>query len=346
MNKNIKFTFVLPVHNGMSNGKNYIKEQVESIINQEYKNWNLIILENMSNDGTLEYLNTLSDSRISIERSDKFLTLEENWKRILKTHREDYTIIAMADDKYDQNYLNEIVDLIHKYPNANVYRTNLNIIDENSNIIGKSTIKETISFLEYMEGRLCHTYFETFQGYCFKTSFYDKTGGFECVNKGFYMDDKIVLTAIGETLMPVSPSHVCYYRTHKNSCSGSPDIVLDLINYKYFFEWLKSLKNKNLDFIIKKYLPYHIKCCSHFYTENQIREYKEIYKLYSINENDLLHKWINYKLKHNPSFKSFLQGIFSIKNEYKNDIKRKVIKFLGIKMTFKCYKKGVNQNDY
>ena len=39
------------------NGELYIKETIESVINQSYKNWELIIVDNCSQDGTIDILN-------------------------------------------------------------------------------------------------------------------------------------------------------------------------------------------------------------------------------------------------------------------------------------------------
>lgn len=307
MSNDIKFTFVLPVHNGMPNGHNYIQAQIESILNQDYKNFNLIILENCSDDGTAEYLKTLNDDRIEIQYSDTLLSIDDNWRRIINVKRSEYMIMAMADDLYKPNYLTEMVKLITKYPNAVVFRTNIELINENSTKIGYSNINEIINFEDYLKGRLTHTYFETLQGYCFRTDFYNEVGGCPCIFKGFYMDDKLVLMGILKHFMPVSQIPACSYRIHKASCSGTPDFENDIKGYNYIFKWIKSLNNKKFNKIVKTYLPYHIKTFSKFFTKEQIPEYKKIYPIFRINENDLYHKFISWKLKYIPANKKILQ---------------------------------------
>ena len=245
----IKFTFVLPVHNGMPNGKEYIQEQIKSIINQEYKDFNLIILENCSNDGTAEYLKTLNHEKIEIQYSDKLLSIDDNWRRIINVPRNEYMIMAMADDLYKPNYLTELVKLIEKYPKACVYRTNIDVINEDSKLVGQSDITSKINFEEYLKGRLKHTYFETFQGYCFRTDFYNEVGGCPCIFKGFYMDDKLVLMALKKHFMPVSSSYACCYRTHSSSCSGTPDFECDIKGYNHLFNWIKEQNHKKLNTI-------------------------------------------------------------------------------------------------
>ena len=43
--------------------------------------------------------------------------------------------------------------------------------------------------------------------------------------------------------------------------------------------------------------------------------------------------------------KKFLSKIFSIKNDYSNIIKRKIIRILGLKMSFSIYKKPYIDNN-
>lgn len=57
-----KISIVTPVWNGLP----YIKECVASVLSQDFQNWEFLIGDNASDDGTSEYLSTLSDPRIRI----------------------------------------------------------------------------------------------------------------------------------------------------------------------------------------------------------------------------------------------------------------------------------------
>jgi glycosyltransferase involved in cell wall biosynthesis len=66
MDKNIipKISVLMPVFNCIQ----YIKESVDSIINQTFKEFEFIIIDDCSTDGTFEYLQNLSDPRINLIR--------------------------------------------------------------------------------------------------------------------------------------------------------------------------------------------------------------------------------------------------------------------------------------
>ena len=304
----VEFTIVIPVHNGMP----YIKECIESALNQTYQNYNVIVLENMSDDGTEEYLNTLSSDKLTVIKSDELLSIEGNWSRIKELDLNEYMTILMADDILCENYLSEIAKLINTHPNCNIYRSNINLINEKSEIICQSAIQEKITIYDYLKGRLAHTYTETAAGYCIKTSRYKEIGGIDCVYRLMHTDDKLVMEAIGKNnYMAVLPEHLANYRCHAGSESGTPNIESAIQGYNYWLKWIYDLKDKKLRKIVNDYLPYHLQAIKRFFTDEELERHKEIYKLYKINENSFKYKLMNYKLIHKINVKKTIFWIFS-----------------------------------
>ena len=54
-----KFSIILPVRNGGE----YVKECINSILAQSYMGFELLVFDNNSSDGTLEWLNSIDDKR-------------------------------------------------------------------------------------------------------------------------------------------------------------------------------------------------------------------------------------------------------------------------------------------
>ena len=62
------------------NGEKYLCEQLDSILNQTYKDFELIICDDSSTDKTVQIITSYKDSRIKLFINEKNLGL----KRILK----------------------------------------------------------------------------------------------------------------------------------------------------------------------------------------------------------------------------------------------------------------------
>ena len=67
-------SIVTPVWNGLP----YIKELLSLSLSQDFQDWEMIIGDNSSTDGTSEYLQTLNDPRIKVFRHEKNLGVYRN----------------------------------------------------------------------------------------------------------------------------------------------------------------------------------------------------------------------------------------------------------------------------
>lgn len=125
------FSIILPVHNG----GDLLKRCVHSILNQDYRKFNLLILENHSSDDSLSWLISIKDDRINIFPSDQLLTLEENWARIAELPKNEFMTIIGLDDLFAPNYLRVMRDLIRRHPSASLYQTHFSYMNYSGRFI-------------------------------------------------------------------------------------------------------------------------------------------------------------------------------------------------------------------
>lgn len=88
------------------NGEKYIKDQINSIIYQTYKNWRLIIRDDGSSDKTVEILNYYKnlDSRIVICNDEKGnLGVFQNFMELINLSSSPYIMLADQDDIWLNN---------------------------------------------------------------------------------------------------------------------------------------------------------------------------------------------------------------------------------------------------
>jgi glycosyltransferase involved in cell wall biosynthesis len=85
---------ITPVYNGMP----FIRECIESILQQDCENWEMIISDNNSNDGTTEYLKTITDPRIKIFYQIENLGIFGNLNFAFNQATSEFSQILCADD--------------------------------------------------------------------------------------------------------------------------------------------------------------------------------------------------------------------------------------------------------
>ena len=98
------------------NGEEFIKMQLESIINQSYKNWKISIADDFSNDQTLKIIQEYSnkDKRINYYKNKKKLGALISFYKLLKKSNSDYVVFCDQDDIWVPNKLEKIFQYINK----------------------------------------------------------------------------------------------------------------------------------------------------------------------------------------------------------------------------------------
>ena len=75
MKLNKKTTPLVSVIMNCHNGEKYLRESINSVMSQSYKNWELIFWDNNSNDNSKKVLLNFKDKRIKYFYSKSFLNL-------------------------------------------------------------------------------------------------------------------------------------------------------------------------------------------------------------------------------------------------------------------------------
>ena len=119
----MKISIVMASYNYAS----IIGEAIESVINQTYKDWELIIVDDGSTDNSVEVIKRyLSDNRIKLYINEKNLGLAKTVRKGIQYSTSDWIAFLESDDKFFPNALEEKVKAISK--NADIIFTNLELI--------------------------------------------------------------------------------------------------------------------------------------------------------------------------------------------------------------------------
>jgi glycosyltransferase involved in cell wall biosynthesis len=103
-------TIAIPVYCG----EKYISRAIDSVLKQTFSDFELLIIDNNSNDQTEKIVNSFNDKRIVFIRNKKNIGFENNWNKCLKMSRGKYIKILPHDDYLDLNCLRFQVDVMEK----------------------------------------------------------------------------------------------------------------------------------------------------------------------------------------------------------------------------------------
>lgn len=96
------------------NGENFLNESLSSVINQNYKNWELIFFDNCSTDKSKYIFKSFKDKRIKYFRSKKKINLGLARKLALSKAKGYYIAFLDVDDVWKKNKLNIQIKYLKK----------------------------------------------------------------------------------------------------------------------------------------------------------------------------------------------------------------------------------------
>lgn len=124
-----KLTVGMPVYNGSK----YLAESIESVLNQSYTNFHLIICDDCSTDNSAEIIRSFRDPRISYVRNPQRLGLVENWNKCVSLSTGEYIYLWHQDDVMLPENLRRKVEVLDVHPTVGFIHSNIYLLDEIAN---------------------------------------------------------------------------------------------------------------------------------------------------------------------------------------------------------------------
>lgn len=317
----ILFSILVPAYKSA-----YLKECIDSVLAQTYKNFELIIVDDASPEDIKSIVEQYGDSRIKFYRNEKncgAINVVDNWNKCLSYATGDFVICMGDDDMLYPNCLEVYNQLITTYPDKNVYHGRTEIIDEHGNTI---SFLETRDPVESVYEHLLYRWNGRYQfigDFVFKTEPLKCLGGFFKLPLAWASDDISVIRQAGKGGIVNTNEYVFKYRS--NSCtistSGSPQIKFDAIckEYVWYQDFLKErnvVEEKDLicyDLVLKKLEPYFLKKKLNVIIEDVAGSYLNFFSwLFNASKYNLSPQMIVYAL------------IMAFVDRKKNEFKRKV----------------------
>src|SRR5437867_8743488 len=123
----------MPVYNG----ERFLEEAIDSMLNQSFKDFELIISDNASTDRTQEICRAYlaRDRRIRYFQNQTNLGATANFNRVFELSSGEYFKLANADDLSAPDLLAKCVAVLDAHPEVVLCYPKTTIIDENGDMI-------------------------------------------------------------------------------------------------------------------------------------------------------------------------------------------------------------------
>ena len=138
---------------GVYNPNKYeLRKAVESIIDQSYANWELLIYDDGSSNKYIEYIQHIEtwDIRISVYRNEKHHSLAYGLNYLLELANGDYIARMDGDDYCNPIRLEKMIQFLERNPTYDWVGSNTYIIDENGSVKGTREYPESPKSEDYL----------------------------------------------------------------------------------------------------------------------------------------------------------------------------------------------------
>lgn len=174
-----KYTFLLPAYK-----PDFFEEALRSIKSQTFSDFKVLVSDDCSpHDLKLIFDKVCGDDeRFNYRRNKENMggkSLVSHWNLLVDMCDTEYLILASDDDVYEPTFLEEVDKLARKYPEVDLIRARVKLINEKGELLEKEAIyEEKLSELEFISQLYGNHYIKCIANFVFKTKPLVQEGGF------------------------------------------------------------------------------------------------------------------------------------------------------------------------
>lgn len=121
------FTVIIPLYNK----EKYIKNAIESVLNQTFSDFELVIIDDFSSDKSAAIAATFESEKVQLIYHKKNCGLSASRNTGIKKANSNYITFLDADDLWKPTFLESIFQLIQNFPEARIFGTNYEEVWDN-----------------------------------------------------------------------------------------------------------------------------------------------------------------------------------------------------------------------
>lgn len=209
----------IPAYNNAA----YIKETIDSVLNQTYQNIELIIADDQSKDNTVEVIKSIKDNRIRLYENEKNLGMSGNWNHCLELCKGEFIKLICADDMLAKDAIEKEAKALIENPEVVMAESDTRFVDLNGKFKGTYRRYHTKGVTDGKKiaraGFFSQNYFGAPLANMFRRSVLEKVHGFD-TNYYYILDYDlwIRIACLGKVYIIHEPLN--FFRVRNDSNTG------------------------------------------------------------------------------------------------------------------------------
>lgn len=278
----IMFSIVIPYYNKIK----YIERCIESVLNQTFNKYEIILIDDGSTDGGSDFIQSKYGELVTvITQSNSGVSAARNLG--IKKAKYPYIAFLDADDFWNINYLNYVAKLIEKEKEIKIIGSHYS---RNKELVLK--VNDNLSYYKienYFKIAVRNTMFFT-SAVVINAEFFNENSAFNTtLKRGEDTDVWIRTVASGGNVYYIENTLVYYSDEDENQATNTKtDIDKTLVGTinKLYQPLFEKYKNKKMEQFVSQYVYFNL--YSYYYDE----KYYEKAKL-NLNENKFKYFWLH-----------------------------------------------------
>ena len=241
MNKNL-VSIIMNCHNG----DKYLREAINSIFKQTYKNWELIFFDNASKDNSAKIIKSFKDKRIKYHYS-KYMNLGRARKKALNLCKGEFISFLDCDDYWSPKKLELQIKELKNNPDVGVSFSNSYFFKNNK----KKLLYENPPLDGYIFKSLLKRYYISFDTVIIKKKYLEKLNQKFDQKFNIIHDLDLLIRLSMITKFRYLNKKLSWWRIHENSFSQNKISIVNKEKKIFLNKLKKILKSKKNN---KKYI--------------------------------------------------------------------------------------------
>jgi Glycosyl transferase family 2 len=202
---------------GAYNGERFLRPAIQSILNQTFCDFELIVVDDCSTDCTLQILREFKDDRIRVLWNNRNLGIAETLNNGIAVARGEYVALQDHDDVSLPYRLQCQVEFFDKHAQVGMVGSSCNLIDENDNVVPHWPMKYDDAELKWALLWRC-PFFHT--SLMVRRRAFEDVGGYSSDPKYRFAEDYDLMSRVAiRHAVANMPQLLGCWRMHKTSAS-------------------------------------------------------------------------------------------------------------------------------